>query len=151
MTWEGIFRFAYQKDLIPILKALATQAGEEKFIDLLQQTTSELAGKRMATRSIPNRDLATFAGNMRSMPPLYQHALFGEIVEDTARVFEYRVWRCLWAKAFREERAGDIGYAMVCHPDFSVAAAFNPKLKLIRTKTLMQGHECCNPRYVMEG
>jgi len=31
------------------------------------------------------------------------------------------------------------------------ASAFNPKLKMIRSKTLMQGHDCCNHRYVVEG
>jgi hypothetical protein len=31
------------------------------------------------------------------------------------------------------------------------ASAFNPKLQMIRSKTLMQGHDGCNRRYVMEG
>jgi hypothetical protein len=57
----------------------------------------------------------------------------------------------LWAKAFRDENAGDLGYAMVCYPDYAVAKGLNPKLKLIRTKTLMQGDDSCSLRYVMEG
>jgi hypothetical protein len=73
-----------------------------------------------------------------------------EIVEDSAQAFEYRISQCLWAKMFREEDAGDIGYAAVCYPDYAVASALSPKLKLVRTKTLMQGHDCCNLRYVME-
>jgi hypothetical protein len=117
---------------------------------MLQQATGEIAGKGMAEKSIPKRDLATFTAGMRSMPSLYQHALVGEILEDTPLVFEYRVSRCLWAKAFRDEDAGDIGYAMVCNPDLAVASGFNPKLKLIRTKTLMQGQDSCSFRYVME-
>jgi hypothetical protein len=47
--------------------------------------------------------------------------------------------------------AADIGFATVCFTDYATAAAFNPKLKMIRSKTLMQGHDCCNHRYVMEG
>ena len=52
---------------------------------------------------------------------------------------------------FREEDAADIGYAMVCYPDYAVARGLNPKLRLVRTKTLMQGDDSCGLRYVMEG
>jgi hypothetical protein len=57
---------------------------------------------------------------------------------------------CLWAKTFLDANAADIGFACVCFPDYAVAQAFNPKMKMIRDKTLMQGHDCCNHRYVIE-
>jgi len=58
---------------------------------------------------------------------------------------------CLTAEVFREEDAAEIGYATVCHADFALPEGFNPKIKLIRDKTLMQGHDCCNHRYVWTG
>jgi hypothetical protein len=79
-----------------------------------------------------------------------QHALDAEIVERSPQAFAYRVKRCLWAKVFRDENAGDIGYAMVCYPDYAVARGLNPKLRLIRTRTLMQGDSDCVLRYQME-
>ena len=66
------------------------------------------------------------------------------------RRVEVRVTRCLWAETFRGADAADIGYAFVCHPDFASTTAFNPKMRMIRTKTLMQGHEYCNHRWVGE-
>lgn len=57
---------------------------------------------------------------------------------------------CLWAATFRAAGAEDIGYATICHPDFATTTAFNPRMRMIRTKTLMQGHDCCNHRWVME-
>ena len=57
---------------------------------------------------------------------------------------------CLTEIVFREADALDLGYACVCHADFGLPVGLNPKLKLIRTKTLMQGHDCCNHRYVWE-
>ena len=149
MTWEEIFRFAFQKDLIPILKGISAQIGSENLIRMLHEIMDANVEKGFGRRAIPKRDLAAFTAGMKSMPPLFQHALVGEIVEDTPQVFEYRVTQCLWAKAFREEDAGDIGYAVVCYPDFAVARAFSPKLKLTRTKTLMQGQDSCNLRYAM--
>ncbi len=150
MSWEDIFRFAYQRNFIPVMKGLAASMGEGKLIPMLQEATSEGARKGMEANKIPKRDLATWVGSMKNFPPLYRHALRVEIVEDGPQTFEFRVSRCLWAKMFRDEDAAAIGYAAICHPDFAVASGFNPKLKLIRTKTLMQGHDCCNHRYVME-
>jgi hypothetical protein len=150
MTWEEIFRFSYQREFIPILKMLGERIGKDKLISTLKEGISEIALKGMERKQIPKRDLATWAAGLKSPPPLMQHALAYEIVEDSPKAFEFRISRCLWAKSFREEQAADIGYAAICHPDYAVAAGFNPKLKLIRTKTLMQGDECCNHRYVLE-
>jgi hypothetical protein len=60
------------------------------------------------------------------------------------------VTRCLWAQTFREAGAADIGYATMCHPDFSSAPAFNPKIRMSRPKTLMQGNDHGNDRWVVE-
>lgn len=146
-----IFRFGFQMNYIPMMKAIAAQVGREKFVAMVKEISLERARQGMATKQIPKRDLATFTAGMRTPPPLMQHALAVELVEDSPEAFEYKVTQCLWAKMFREDDAADIGYAVVCNPDYGVASGFNPKLKLIRTKTLMQGQECCNLRYVMEG
>ena len=151
VTWEQIFRFAYQKDLIPLLKALAEQPGREEFVRMLQEAGDAVVRKKTAGRPPVVHDLVTFAASMKNTPPVVQHAIEAKIVEETSAAFEYRVTKCLWAKVFREEDAADIGYAMVCYPDYAVANSLNPKLKLIRTKTLMQGDDSCRLRYVLEG
>jgi len=46
----------------------------------------------------------------------------------------------------RELNATDIGYAVICHGDYAYCQGFNPKIRLIRTKTLMQGDDCCEFR-----
>jgi predicted RNA-binding protein YlxR (DUF448 family) len=151
LTWEEIFRFAYQKDLIPLLKQMGEMVGREKFVTLLREASDEVVRKKSARR--PQRagiDLAALAANIKKMPPLMQHALEGEITEESPEVFAYRVKKCLWAKAYREGDAADIGYAMICYPDYAVARSLNPKLRLTRDKTLMQGADHCYLRYTME-
>jgi len=64
---------------------------------------------------------------------------------------EIRVTECLWAKTFRDAKAGDIGYATICYQDYAMSQGFSSKLKMIRSKTLMQGHDYCNHRWVWEG
>jgi hypothetical protein len=150
VTWEEMFRFAYQKDLIPVLKELEAQLGREEFVKMLQTAGNEVVRKKTAGRPPAVRDLVSFASNMQNLPAVIQHALEAEIVEQSPEAFEYRVKKCLWAKVFRDMDAADIGYSMVCYPDYAVAKGLNPKLQLIRTKTLMQGDDSCSLRYVME-
>ncbi len=73
------------------------------------------------------------------------------IVEDTETAFALRVTECIWADTFLKEDAGDIGFALICHGDYAWPQGFNPKIRMIRDKTLMQGDSYCNHRYVFEG
>ena len=34
--------------------------------------------------------------------------------------------------------------------DFAMAKAFHPNLKLVRTKSLMKGNDCCDSTYIWE-
>jgi len=150
MTWEQVFRFAYQKDLIPLLKELAAQMGREKFVAAIRKASDDVVARKTAGRPPQVAGLTALAAALSNPPPLMQHALDAEILERSPQAFVYRVKRCLWANVFRDEDAGDIGYAMVCYPDYAVARGLNPKLRLIRSRTLMQGDGDCVLRYELE-
>ena len=47
------------------------------------------------------------------------------------------------------ERTGlhDWIYHLACATDFYTTPAFSPRIEFSRTKTLVQGHDCCNHRY----
>jgi hypothetical protein len=147
MTWEAVFRFAYQANFIPQMKALEGKIGSEKFISMIQEAMDERVKNEPPEASSAKHDLASWTAGLETPPPLFQHALVYEIVEDTPKAFEVRISKCLWAKTFRDEDAAALGYAAICYPDFGVARGYSPKMKLVRTKTLMQGYEYCNHRY----
>jgi ribosomal protein L12E/L44/L45/RPP1/RPP2 len=151
MTYEEIYELAYG-GLIPALKNLAEELGKDKFDELLKRAASKAAaqGTKQSAAKLPKADLAAFAAPLKSKNPFWQHVLTVAFVEDTPQAVEIKVTECLWAKTFRAAGAGDLGYALVCHPDFASAPAFNPKMKMTRTKTLMQGHDCCNHRWTLE-
>ncbi len=126
--------------------------GREKLVEMLARASSavEVEHVRERLKKNPKNDLATYTTALRNPDGLYKNALTFKLVEDTPNAVEARITECLWAKTFREADAADIGYACMCHTEFAAVPAFNPKMKLIFTRTLMQGHDCCNPRYVME-
>jgi len=152
MSYEEMFKGFYVESFIPTMKALGEELGRDKLVDMLKRASSRAAeqGVKEWAKKVPNRDLASFTAEMRKPSPLYQHALTFEIVEDKPTAFETHVTECLWAKTFRDADAADIGYAYCCYPDAAAAMAFNPKFRVTRSKTLMEGADRCRNRLVLE-
>lgn len=96
---------------------------------------------------MPDTSFKTFVSQFR--PPRYSSILTHEVVEDTEKAFGLRVTECCIAEVFHAAGVGGaIGHAAVCNMDYYWPTAFNPNLKMERTRTLMQGHDHCNHRYV---
>jgi len=153
MTWEEVFKFRFQ-GYARLMKKLSSRIGDDQFLEMLREASSEVASEysTLRAKSEPGRDLENFIlfFTTQLMPrPIYRSALVWEIAESSEKALEIRVSQCLWARTFRAEDAAEIGYASVCYADYAGTAAMNPKIKLIRTKTLMQGHDCCNHRFVV--
>jgi len=139
------------REYIRLTKALEKEMGKEKLIEFLKNYTKNNMmnyGQSHAKRS-PDNTFATYIKTFKN--PRYENSLTMEIIEGTEKTFELKVTECIWATTFLNAKAGDIGYASVCFGDYAWAEGFNPNIKMIRDKTLMQGHECCNHRYVWLG
>ncbi len=153
MSYDQIFDFAFAGFFLPIIQNLANEMEKGEYIEALKRA-AESAGKRsgqfMAKRS-PEISLAAYTAIMKNPDPFWRHVLTTEIVEANKNVFEIKVTECLWAKTFCDSQAGEIGYATICYQDYAMSQGFSPKLKMIRDKTLMQGDECCNHRWIWEG
>jgi hypothetical protein len=153
MSYDEMFKTFYLESFIPTMKAMGEEIGRDKLVEMLKRASAKAAeeGVKEWTKTLPNRDLATFTEDMRKPSPLYRHALRYEILEDKPTVFEARVTECLWAKTFRGANAADIGYAYVCYPDTAATKAFNPKFRVTHSgKTLMEGNDRCQSRLVLE-
>lgn len=137
------------RNLIGFIKTLQTQIEEKELIRLLNIYSSELGrevGARQA-QSSPDTSFQTFVKVFR--PPSYADVLTHEVVEDTENVFQLRVTECVWASVYRDAGlGGEIGHAAVCNMDYDWPQAFNSSFRMERDKTLMQGHDHCNHRYI---
>jgi hypothetical protein len=154
MTAEEVYNFAVQ-NCAPFMQNLAKEIGKEKFLEMLKKSSYEYWEQFTAgmTKNLPKKDIGAFADFMNNLTssPLSKKALTYEIVKKTDKVFEMKFTECLWAKAFREANAADIGYAIHCYPIDAFSHAFNPKIKGTIPKTLMEGHDVCTVRFVWEG
>ena len=138
------------REYIELVKELEKEWGRERTIEFLKKITTvkmTMYGKSQAERAPEN----SFEMYVRQFREGYENMLTKEVVKDTDTVFELRVTECIWADTFLRADAGHIGYAAVCWGDYAWAESFNDKIVMVRDKTLMQGHDCCNHRYLWKG
>lgn len=67
--------------------------------------------------------------------------------EDTPEGTQFTVTRCPIADMAREINEADWGYTCYCADDPHIVAGFNQEIGFKRTKTLMEGDDCCNHFY----
>ena len=129
------------------------ELGEEKAIEIIKTDTRESAlamGQRQAQAAEKN-DLHTYVDMFRNVEG-FKNTLTMEIVEDTEKAFELKVTECLYAEPYlRAGLGGEVGFAALCYMDYFWPKGFNENIKLVRDKTLMQGHDHCNHRYIWTG
>jgi hypothetical protein len=162
LTMREAFRFAFQWTYIPTMQVLAAQIGREKLVEMLKEATGIYWAQqtRNYAQRLQKRDFDGFL-NMDTFETTIDdaerrndfgsHAITTQRIEHTPKSHEIKVTECLWAQTFLEADAGDIGFASICYGDEAMAAAYDQRLKLTRTKTLMEGDDCCHFRWVWEG
>lgn len=146
LTVRQYFNALY-KNYIDLTKAIEKEWGKERTIAFLKNMTTERMkeyGALQASKAEKN-DFETYVSQFRSG---YENLLTKEVVEDTENAFELRVTECIWADTFRRADAADIGFCSVCWGDYTWPTAFNERITMVRDKTLMQGHDFCNHRYL---
>ncbi|MFC2169475.1 L-2-amino-thiazoline-4-carboxylic acid hydrolase [Acidobacteriota bacterium] len=151
-TGRQIMSMVWGRNYIPLLKFLSEELGRERLITLIRRHSAERGtevGKMFAERSGGN-DFAILKKIFSPGNPDFKNSLTFNVTEDTANVHEIKVTECIFANTFVEAKAGDLGFATVCYGDYNMASGFNPKVKMVRDKTLMQGHAYCNHRYLLE-
>ena len=77
-------------------------------------------------------------------------ALEIEVKEQAADTFTFNVVRCRYAETYKAMGLGEIGHLLSCNRDGAFCEGYDPKLKLERTQTIMQGASYCNFRYTYE-
>lgn len=77
-------------------------------------------------------------------------ALEVDILEETATTFDFDVTRCRYAEMYREMGLGEIGHLLSCQRDGTFCEGFDPRIKMTRTQTIMQGADRCTFRYRVE-
>jgi len=148
LTYEEYFHRRFDSQ-VQLVRELERVLGRKKAFEIVGKASEKSAVENVKKDIAEEGQMKNFEEFKEGMKkeessPFWTHTLTVEYLEETPKKTATRVTECLWAKTFKELKATDIGYILSCKPDFAMARAQHPKLRLKRTKTLMQGDDCCN-------
>jgi len=90
--------------------------------------------------------------NMDTFRELYQlwthdGALEIDVLQSDERRFDFNVVRCKYSEMYRSMGLGELGGILSCNPDGGFFQGYDPRIKLERTQTLMQGSSAAPRRW----
>lgn len=154
-TYEKLFDFTFGHWFITYMKLLHEAFDSKKFIEILTK-----AGDNQYRNSVKPMFKKVKDRSVQSLIESFweptKNSKFGgsiisiDIPQKSKDKAVVKTTECLFAKTFRKNDAGELGYAAICHADYAVANEFNPDIILKRDKCLMQGHDCCLFNYSMK-
>src|SRR5215470_5684412 len=133
--------------LVPLVKALRQELGEERANAIVRQVLGDLYrkyGKKSRTQAQADLGARMAAGFERYSA---SSALDYDVVRQAPDAFEVNVTGCRYAKFYKELGEPELGFLLVCSQDFTFAEGLGPDIKLTRTQTIMQGASHCDFRY----
>ena len=136
----------------PIFAEMVAEFGQEKAADILDRAIRKAAineGKAFAARAPGGKP------SMEDFIKLFElwttgGALEIDVLQATDKAFDFNVTRCRYAETYKEMGLGKIGHLLSCNRDGSFCEGYDPRLKLERKQTIMEGYKCCTFRYSLE-
>jgi len=136
--------------VVPVLEAVAKRVGREKARAILVEVNEAEAferGGKQAKETGPHgidelaEEVASWGqGGVWEM----------DVLEKTETTYQFNVTRCPYNDKYRELGLEEWGVGLSCCRDQPHASGFNDRLRLERTKTLMEGDDHCDFRYYLD-
>jgi hypothetical protein len=136
--------------LVPLIKALRAELGEERANALMRKTLGEhfrklgeAQWKRYGAQTPLQKMERTWKGFAAG------EALKTEVVKSAPDAYEVNVTECQYARFYKELGEPELGFLFVCSGDFPLAEGYGG-VTLKRTQTIMQGASHCDFRYRLD-
>jgi len=116
----------------------------EGVLEIVKNEVIAATRDRLKNAELSNRSLTAVMENLWNHTQATHQF---EVVQQTAHFLQLKVAQCLYAEEMRQMNAADIGLAFYCAYDYGFCQGLNPQIEFTRTKTLMQGDDCCDHSY----
>lgn len=136
----------------PIVSALiqgfAEEIGSDKTIEVAKKVINKDAiksGKKLAQEYSGNsvRELTKIVKEVWAK----DDAMKIQIIRENDNELFFDVAYCGYAQMYEDMGIKELGFIFSCSRDFPFMEGFNSEIELTRTKTIMEGAECCDFRY----
>ena len=134
-----------------LIRGFAGVMGQDKAVEAATaavQADAMMAGRIMAEKYGGNtmKDLGRVVKEIWAE----DDAITIQVLEETERNLSFDVTRCRYAELYEKAEMKDLGFCLSCCRDEPFAKGFNPRMRLLRTQTIMQGASLCDFRFVLE-
>jgi hypothetical protein len=138
--------------LVPLLKALRTELGEERANKLVTTALRDWSRDMFLrigamTPGTPREKWSAL--NATAMPRIGTDVDF-QMLKQEPEAMEFNVTRCRYADFFRALGEPELGNVLLCEADNHMAEVGSPEVEMTRTQTIMKGAEYCDFRYRMK-
>jgi hypothetical protein len=131
----------------PLIKGFIKEIGKERTLEIVKGVIQSLAresGAQLANR-LGGNSIEHFARGLELWKK--DDALHIEILEQNETRFSFNILRCRYAEMYRELGIPEFGTLLSCDRDVAFIGGFNPKMRLARSRTIMEGADCCDFHY----
>ena len=135
--------------IAPVIRAVAKRIGQDEAMAILHEVNQQEAFER-------GRYMAEEMGGNGMEELVDEVAGWGrggawemDVLEQTPTTYFFNVTRCPYYEKYRELGLEAFGVGFSCCRDEPFARGFNPRLRLERTKTIMEGADHCDFRYFL--
>jgi hypothetical protein len=135
-----------------LIQGFAEEIGSDKTIEVAKKVINKDAiesGKKLAQEFLGN----TMSEMTKIVKEVWAKdgAMKIQIIRENDNELFFDVTYCGYAQMYEKMRIKELGFILSCSRDFPFLEGFNPEIELRRTKTIMEGAECCDFRYKKRG
>jgi fumarate reductase iron-sulfur subunit len=134
----------------PLIKAFIEELGRDKAVAVVNRVINSLAresGEQLA-RQMGGNSMADFARGLSAWGAGGAYEM--QELELTDTKYDFDIKRCRYAEMYKELGLADLGVVLSCGRDFELVEGFNPRMKLVRTQTIMEGYDHCDFRIALK-
>ena len=131
-----------------LIQGFAEEIGFDKTIEVVKKVIDKDAiesGKKLAQEYSGNTmsELTTIVKEVWAK----DDAMKIQIIRENDNELFFDVTYCGYAQMYEKMGIKELGFIFSCSRDFPFMEGFNSEIELTRTKTIMEGAECCDFRY----
>ena len=137
-------------NIISLLDKLAKKFGKKKVIVIIEMVVAENIRREWSeiARSEKSNTVDDLVRIL--LEPLQNGHDFEFTLEKKDNGIQMHCTKCTHVDLAKELNNTEWLYHLICSGDLYIVEGFNPKMGFQRTKTLMEGYECCNHFYFMK-
>ncbi len=128
----------------PLIRAFAREFGEERTYAIVREvvaSAARAAGGAMK-EAVGGNTLGHLKAGLAAMNS--GDSLRSEFTQSTPACLKMNVTSCKYADMYRSLGLEDLGSMLSCERDASLFEGFNSSIRFTRTKTILNGEDCCD-------